>query len=94
MVNTKYRLIIFFVTEDGEALYSQRPGADCGSDHPLLRAKFRLKVKKGRKTTRSTRKNLNQIPYKYTVEVTNRFKGLDLVNREHEELWIEVSNIM
>ena len=56
-----------------------RPGADCGSDHELLTAKFRLKVKKVGKTTRPFRYDLNQIPYNYIVEVTNRFKGLDLI---------------
>ena len=57
-----------------------RPGADCGSDHELLTAKFRLKLKKVGKTTRSFRGiGLNQIPYDYTVEVKNRFKGLDLI---------------
>ena len=56
-----------------------RPGADCGSDHELLIAKFRLKLKKVGKTTRPFRYNLNQIPYDYTVEVTNRFKGLDMI---------------
>ena len=56
-----------------------RPGADCGSDHKLLIAKFRLKLKKAGKTTRPFRYDLNQIPYNYTVEVTNRFKGLDLI---------------
>ena len=56
-----------------------RPGADCGSDHELLIAKFRLKLKKVVKTIRSFRHDLNQIPYDYTVEVTNRFKGLDLL---------------
>ena len=56
-----------------------RPGADCGSDHELLIAKFRLKLKKGGKTTRPFRYDLNQIPYDYTVEVRNRFKGLDLI---------------
>ena len=55
-----------------------RPGADCGSDHELLIAKFRLKLKKVRKTTRPFRYDLNQTPYDYTVEVTNRLKGLDL----------------
>ena len=56
-----------------------RPGADCGSDHELFIAKFRLKLKKIRKTTRPFRYDLNKIPYDYTVEVTNRFKGLDLI---------------
>ena len=56
-----------------------RPGTDCGSDHELLIAKFRLKLKKGGKTTKPFRSNLNQIPYDYTVEVTNRFKRLDLI---------------
>ena len=56
-----------------------RPGADCGSDHVLFISKFRLKLKKVGKTTRSFRYDLNQIPYNYTVEVTNRFKGLDLI---------------
>ena len=54
-------------------------GADCGLDHELLIAKFRLKLKKVRKTTRPFRYDLNQIPYDYTVEVTDRFKGLDLI---------------
>ena len=56
-----------------------RPGTDCGSDHELLIAKFRLKLKKVGKTTRPFRCDLNQIPYDYTVEVRNRFKGLDLI---------------
>ena len=63
-----------------------RPGADCGSDHELLIAKFRLKLKKVGKTTRLFSYDLNQIPYLYTVEVTNRFKGLDLIDRMPEEL--------
>ena len=67
-----------------------RPGADCGSDHQLLIAKFRLKLKKVWKTTRPFRYDLNQIPYDYTVEVTNRFKRLDQVDRVPEELWTEV----
>ena len=58
---------------------SIRPGADCGSDHELLIAKFRLKLKKVRKTTRLFRHDPNQISYDYTMEVTNRFKGLDLI---------------
>ena len=57
-----------------------RPGADCGSDHKLLIAKFRLKLKKVGKTTRPFRYDQNQIPYDYTVEVRNRFKGLDLID--------------
>ena len=58
-----------------------RPGADCGSDHELLTGKFRLILKKVGKTTRPFRYDLNQFHYKYTKEVTNRFKGLDLINR-------------
>ena len=61
-----------------------RPGADCGSDHELLIAQFRLKLKKVGKTTRPFRYDLNQIPYDYTVEVRNRFKGLDLIDRVPE----------
>ena len=71
-----------------------RPGADCGSDHELFIAKFRLKLKKVGKTTRLFRYDLNQLPYDYTVEVTNRFKGLDLIDRVPEELWTEVHNIV
>ena len=71
-----------------------RPGADCGSDHELLIAKFKLKLKKVGKTTRPSRYDLNQIPYDYTVEVKNRFKGLDLIDRVPEELWTEVHDIV
>ena len=67
-----------------------RPGADCGSDHELLITKFRLKLKKVGKTTRPSRYDLNQIPYDYTVEVRNRCKGLDLIDRVPDELWTEV----
>ena len=63
-----------------------RPGADCGSDHELLTAKSRLKLKHVGKTTRPFRYDLNQIPYDYTVEVTNKFKGLDLIDQVPEEL--------
>ena len=63
-----------------------RPGADCGSDHELLIAKFRIKLKKGGKTTRPFRYDLNQIPYDYTVVVTNRLKGLDLTDRVPEDV--------
>ena len=69
-------------------------GADCGSAHELLIAKFRLKLKKERKTTRPFRYDLNQIPYDYTVEVTNRVKGLDLIDKVPEEVWVEVCNIV
>ena len=71
-----------------------RPGADCGSDHELLIATFRLKLKKVGKTTRPFRYDLNQIPYDYTVEVRNRFKGLLLIDRVPDELWIEVRDIV
>ena len=96
MVNTEVRLIIFIAAENGKTLYSQkktRPGADCGSDHDLHIAKFRLKLKKVGKTTRPFRHALNQIPYDYTVEVTNRFKGLDLIGRVPEELWTEIMTL-
>ena len=71
-----------------------RPRADCGSDHELLIAKFRLKLKKVGKTTRPFRYQQNQIPYDYTVEVRNRFKGLYLIDRVPDELWTEVSDIV
>ena len=76
MVNTEIRLIIFFAAKDGVALYNQqkkkRPGVDCSSDHELLIARFTLKLKKVGKTTRSLRYDINEIPYYYTVEVTNK----------------------
>ena len=75
-------------------LAKTRPGADCGSDHELLIVKFRLKLKKAGKTTRPFRYDLNQIPHDYTVEVRNRFKGLDLIDREPYELWAEVCDIV
>ena len=68
MVNTEIRLIIFFAAKDGDWSAKTRPGADCGSDHELLIAKFRLKLKKVGKTTRPFRYDLNQTPYDYTVE--------------------------
>ena len=71
-----------------------RPGADCGSDHELLIAKFRFKLKKVEKTTRPFRYDLNSNPYDFTVEVTNRLKGLDLIDRVPEELWTEVCDIV
>ena len=97
MVNTEIRLIIFFAAKDGEALYSQqktRLGADCGSDHKLLIAKFRLKLKKVGKTTKPFRNELNQIPYDYTVEVRNRSKGLNLIDRVPKEKQMEVHDVV
>ena len=70
-----------------------RPGADCGPDYELLIAKFRLKLKKVGKITTPFRYDLNQIPYDYTVEVRNRLKELDLIDRETDELWMEVRDI-
>ena len=97
MVNTEIRLIIFFAAKDGEALCSQQKQdweLTVGSDHELLIAKFRLKLKKVGKMTRPFRYDLNQIPYDYTVEVTNIFKGLDLIDRVPDELWNEVRDIV
>ena len=71
-----------------------RRGADYGPDHELLIAKFRLKLKKVGKTVRPFRYDLNEIPYNYTVEVTNRFKGLGLIERVPEELWMEVCDVV
>ena len=76
------------------SLRKLRELADCGSDHELLIVKFRLKLKKVGKTTRSFRYDLNQILYDYTVEVRNRFKGLDLIDRVPDELWTEVRDIV
>ena len=94
MVNTEIRSIIFFAAKDGEALYSQqkqRLGADCGSDHEVLITKFRLKLKKVRTNTRPCRYDLNQIPNDYTVEVRNRFKGLDLIECLLNYRWMFVT---
>ena len=80
-----------------EKLYTvskNKLGADCGSDHELLIAKFRLKLKTVGKTTRPFRYDLNRIPYDYTVEVRNRFKGLDLIDRVPDEIWTEVHDIV
>ena len=80
-----------------EKLYTvtkTRPGPDCVSDHELLIAKFRLKLKKIGKTTRPFRYELSQIPYDYTVEVRNRFEGLDLIDRVPDELWNEFRDIV
>ena len=96
MVNTEIRLIIFFAAKDGEALYSQQ-----NQDQELtvaqimnLITKFRLKLKKVGKTARPFRYDLNQIPYDYIVEVRNRFKGLDLIDRVPDELWNGVCDIV
>ena len=86
MANTEIRLIIFFATKDGEALYSQQKQDRELTVAQILIAKFRLKLKKVRKTTRPFRYDLNQIPFDYTVEVRNRFKGLDLIDRMPDEL--------
>ena len=89
MVNTEIRLIISFVAKDGEARYSQqktRQGADCGSDYELLTARFRFKLQKVGKTTRPFRYDLNQIPYDYTVEGTNRIKEIDVIERVPKKL--------
>ena len=96
MINTKIRLIIFFAAKDGEALYSQQIQdlELTGSDHELRIVKFRLKLKKVGKTTIPFRYDLNQIPYDYTVDVRNRFKGLDLIDRMPDELWMEVHDIV
>ena len=95
MVNTEIRLITFFVAEDGEAVYSQKKQdlkLTVVQTKSFLIAKFRLKLKKVGKTMRPARYDLNQIPYEYTMEVTNRFKGLDVIDRVPEELWTGVHN--
>ena len=97
VVSTEIRLIMFFAVKNREALYSQqetRLETDCGSDHKLLIAKFRLKLKKEGKTIKLCRYDLNQIPSDYTVEVRNRFKGLDLIDKVPDELWMEVHDIV
>ena len=95
MANTEIRFITVFAAKDGETLYSQQK-----QDQELtvaqivkLISKFRLKLKKVGETTRPFRYDLNQIPYDYTVEVRNRFKGLDLLDRVPDELWMEVHDI-
>ena len=97
MVNTKIRLIIFFGAKDGEALYSQQK-----QDQELTVAQTMnsllpnsdLKLKKVGETTRPFRYDLNQIPYDFTVEVRNKFKGLDLIDRVPDELWMELCDIV
>ena len=85
MINTKIRLIIFLAAEDGEVLYSQQKQNWELTVAQILIAKFRLKLKKVRKTTRPFRYDLNQIPNNYIVEVSNRYKGLDLIDRVPDE---------
>ena len=94
MVNTEIRFDYILCSQRWRSsIYTvskKRLGADCGSDHELVIAKFRLKLKKVGKTTRSFRYDLNQILYDCIVEVTNRFKGLDLKDRVLKELWMEL----
>jgi len=96
MINTKIRLIIFFAVRWRSYIQSAktRLGVNCAPDHELLIVKFRLKLKKVGKATRPFRYYLNQISYDYTVEVTNRFQGLDLKHRVPEELWTQVPGIV
>ena len=96
MVNAEIRLIIFFAAKDGEALYSQQK-----QDLELIVAQMMNNLlpnsdllKKLGETTRPFRYDLNQIPYEYTVQVKNRFKGLDLIDRVPDELWMEVHDIV
>ena len=96
MINTKIKLITFFVAEDGETVQwaKTRAGADCGTDDQLFIQKFRLKLKKTGENTRSVRHDLNQILYEFATEVINRFKGLDLIDGGLEKEWMEVHNIV
>ena len=96
MVNNEIRMIVIFAAKDGEALYSyqKRLGAYCGSEHELLIAKFRLKLNKVGKTTRPFRYDLSQFFYDYAVEVRNRLKGLDLIDRVPDEVWTEVCDVV
>ena len=97
MANTEIGLIIFFATKDGEALYSQQKQDRALTVAQIMNSllpNFRLKLKKVGKTTRPFRYELNQIPYSYTVEMRNRFKGLDLIDRVPDELWTEVCDIV
>ena len=90
MVDTEIRLIIFFAVKDGEALYSQQK-----QDWELTVAQtMNSLLPKVEKTTRPFKYDLNQIPYDYTVEMRNRFKGLDLMDRVPDELWMEVHDIV
>ena len=78
-IQTQTRLIVFYAAKDGEVLYSQQKQDRELTVAQIMNSKFRLKLKKVGKTTRPFRYDLNQIPYDYTVQVTNRFKGLDLI---------------
>ena len=96
MVNTETRLIIFFAAKDGEALYNQQKQDQEQTVAEIMNSLFPnsdINWRKG-KTTRTYRYDLNQITYDYTVEVRNRFKGLDLINTVPEELWVEVHDIV
>ena len=97
MVNTAIRLITVFAAEDGKALYSQQKQGLELTVLQIISSLYQnsgLKLKKVGKTTRPLRYDLNQIPYDYTVEVKNRFKGLNLVYRMPEELQTEICNIL
>ena len=95
MVNTEIRLIIFFTAKDGEPLYSQQKQDQELTLPQIISSLLPISdLKKVGETIRPLRYDLNQIPYDYTVEVTNRFKGLDLTDRLPEELWIAVHNIV
>ena len=88
MVNTENQINFILCSQRWRSSIQSaktRPGADCGSDHELLIAKFRVELKKVGKTTRLFMYDLNQIPYDYTVEITNRFKGLDLIHRDRQK---------
>ena len=97
MVNAKIRLIIYSLQPKVEK-YIQPPktrsGVDCGTEHELFIAKFILKLKKVGETNRPFKYNLNHIPYNYTVEMRNRLKALDLIDRVPEKLWKEVHDIV
>ena len=92
MGNIEIRLTIFFAAKDGEALYSQQKQDSELTVAQIMNSlfQFRLKLKKVGKTIRPFKYDLNKIPYDYTLEVTDRFKGLDLMDRVPEELWMEI----
>ena len=97
MANTEIRLFIFFASQRWRSSIESakaRPESDYGLDNELLIAKFRLELQKVWKATKPFRCDLNQIPYDYTVEVRNRFKGQDLIDRVPDELWTEVHDIV